>query len=362
MIVKKEKKGGVMVYYVKKILSDEKMNAMKGNFIKPSQINFIIKDDADVYAVDGDNEGGEGEEGRKEGKEEGRKEKGDKKLLLRFRKNKLTKKKIEDFYENVIEFAETETTARGVASGSDSRITGYNPKIKSNVLGYIDKMSVSQKAILKRKGLKILPVRETRFNRDYPEKFAKVVPLIKEIDEYYEKYAPEYYKKQRQKANQTPFKICGTSFTTVTTNVNFQTALHKDKGDDEEGFGNLVVIEKGKYSGAETCFPQYGIGVDVRYGDVLYMNVHEWHANLPMKKSGDDAKRLSIVCYLRYNLWDMTKHMSKNTMAAHTRKLRNILGKFGNMNKNVTEKALTVKSASSSNKTKKNKKTKRSKG
>jgi len=52
MIIKKEKKGDVMVYYVKKNISDEKMDSMKGKFIQPSQIDFIIKDNADVYAVD----------------------------------------------------------------------------------------------------------------------------------------------------------------------------------------------------------------------------------------------------------------------------------------------------------------------
>lgn len=35
--------------------------------------------------------------------------------------------------------------------------------------------------------------------------------------------------------------IKDTAFTT--TNINFKTRLHKDRGDDDEGFGNLVVIE-----------------------------------------------------------------------------------------------------------------------
>jgi hypothetical protein len=42
---------------------------------------------------------------------------------------------------------------------------------------------------------------------------------VKEIDNCYKLYTPEYYAKQRKKANQTPFKIEGTSFTTITTNV-----------------------------------------------------------------------------------------------------------------------------------------------
>jgi hypothetical protein len=168
----------------------------------------------------------------------------------------------------------------------------------TNILGYFDKLAPNQKVIFKERGqaLPKITVRETRFNMDYPDKFKKLIPLIKEIDKYYEKYAPDNYKLQRQKANQTPFKISGTAFTTVTTNVNWQTSIHTDKGDDTDGFGNLVVIETGKYKGGETCLPQYGIGVDVRTGDVLYMDVHQPHGNLPLDLETPDAIRLSIVC------------------------------------------------------------------
>jgi hypothetical protein len=165
-------------------------------------------------------------------------------------------------------------------------------------------------------------VRETRFNQDHPDKFKKIIPLIKEIDCYYEKYIPENYGKQKHKANQTPFRIPGTAFTTITTNVNFQTFIHTDKGDDIEGFGNLAVIEHGQYKGGETCFPQYGIGVDVRTGDVLYMDVHQPHANLPLEPITPDAIRLSIVCYLRTSIWKQTHGKSKAFMEKHTRAMR----------------------------------------
>jgi hypothetical protein len=112
----------------------------------------------------------------------------------------------------------------------------------------------------------------------------------------------------------------------VTTNLNFQTTIHTDKGDDSEGFGNLVVIEDGKYSGGETCFPQYGIGVDVRTCDVLLMDVHQAHGNLKMHPETKDAKRLSIVCYLRYNIWKHTKHMTHKQMAKHNQTIRGIRG------------------------------------
>ena len=117
------------------------------------------------------------------------------------------------------------------------------------------------------------------------------------------------------------FKIPQTAFTTITTNVNFQTSIHKDIGDDIEGFGNLVVIERGNYKGGETCMVQYGIGVNVRQGDILFMDVHEWHGNLPLKLKNKASVRMSIVCYLRTKLWERTKKMTMKNKKEHLSKV-----------------------------------------
>ncbi len=68
MLIKKEKKGNINVYYVDKNMTDEKMERLANKQVKPDQIDLIIKDDADVY----DSED---------------------RLLLKFRKNKLSQKK-----------------------------------------------------------------------------------------------------------------------------------------------------------------------------------------------------------------------------------------------------------------------------
>jgi len=305
MIVEKKKKGNVMEYIVEKDYEDSKLDKVLNHKLKPAQIKTIIDHDADVYTKEGQ-------------------------LLLRFRKEKLKKDNITAFYDNVIKFAETPTSNRGSASGSKSKNIYDNPKIKTNIIGYFDKLSPQHKFIFKKKGIPLpkITVRETRFLSDYPEKYQKLLPLIKEIDKYYEQYIPEPYKKQRRKANQTPFKINGTAFTTVTTNVNYQTTVHSDKGDDAEGFGNLAVIEHGKYTGGETCFPQYGIGVDVRTGDILYMDVHQPHGNWPLHFASKDAKRLSIVCYLRKSIWDQTKGKTQKFREQHNKTLKkNMLNK-----------------------------------
>lgn len=329
MIEKKEKNGNVNVYHVKKDYEDSKLDKVLNRKLKRADIKDIIDDDTDVYNEDG-------------------------KLLLRFRKNKLNKEHVKQFFDNVIKFAVTTTSNRGSASGSKSKNIYDNPKIMTNIIGYFDKLSPIQKLAFKKKGLKLpkLTVRETRFLIEYPENYKKLIPLIKDIDKYYKQYAPEYYDKQKRKANQTPFRIANTAFTTVTTNVNYQTTVHTDKGDDIEGFGNLAVIEHGEYEGGETCFPQYGIGVDVRTGDVLYMDVHQPHGNLPVKLKSNDAKRLSIVCYLRKSIWEQSKGKTKKFMINHN----NMMNRITRSSKNGKKITNKTKAKTSNSNTRKHKK------
>jgi hypothetical protein len=292
----------VKVYKLKKKIPDNKIDRLGNTFVKPNQIDLIINHDADVYNEEG-------------------------KILLKFRKQKLKKHNIDSFYDNVVPFMlKHPTQTRGSTTGSKNKHVRTNPSVYSTIVGYFDRWGPSHKVTFKRNNLKKQPleIRETMFSEQYPQKFKKLIPLIKEIDVLYKKYIPDRYAKQIRKARQTYFKIPNTSFTTVTTNLNFKTAIHRDKGDDIEGFGNLAVIEKGKYKGAETCLPQYGVGVNVRSGDILYMDVHQWHGNLPMIPIDKDAKRLSIVCYLRKNLWLRSKGKSKSFMNKHIMFIRKL--------------------------------------
>ena len=119
------------------------------------------------------------------------------------------------------------------------------------------------------------------------------------------------------------FKITNTCFSTVTVNYSWRTACHKDKGDFDNGFGNLVIcndyLNPNKYKGCYLGFPQYGVCVDVKQGDFLGMDVHEWHCNteiipvnnnlIPFDKFNQKDQenlwhlsRIAIVCYLRKNM------------------------------------------------------------
>lgn len=334
VLIKKEKgAGGVMYYHVGKNMTDAQAERLIGTFVTPKQIELIIDHDANVYDASGA-------------------------LLLLFRKGRLPAKATDAFYDAVIRYASSQNSSnRSYASGhnqarakaqsksqrkmraaahSRSRRQNshlniaHNPRVNSNIIGFFDKIPIFYSHMLKSRG--VVPkyqVRETAFNIQYPEQYKKCLPLMQNISRLYRSLVPTKYAAQAKKAAKIPanLKIAGTVFTTATINVNYRTGIHKDKGDDIAGFGNLAVIERGKYTGGETCFPQYGVGADVRTGDILFMNVHEYHGNLPIQMQTADARRLSIVCYLREKIWTAAQGVSAAAIDRHLATLRSVIKK-----------------------------------
>lgn len=311
MIVKTEVVEGVKTLTVKEDLTEREARMLKSTQLSREQIPTILREDCDVFVL---------------------LENGDSKLLLKFRKKVLPDAKSQAMFDNVIKFARNSTTTRGTLVSTKGfkygkskglRDMKINKAVKSNMFGFFDQLSPAQKYSMKMRNQKLpLGVRLCRFNRDFPDEYEKTIPLIQEINKWYKKLVPDKFALQNKKAQETPYHIADTAFTTVTTNVNVQTSVHSDKGDDKEGFGNLTVVERGKYEGSETCLPRYGIGVDVRTNDVLFMDVHEFHGNLPMVPKSEGVERLSIVCYLRYRVWLKSKGLKKiETNWVNTRKI-----------------------------------------
>jgi hypothetical protein len=190
-----------------------------------------------------------------------------------------------------------------------------NNQVASNPIGFYEES----------KNFCKLPCRLTHFTRTNYDKYNNGLPFIQQIDHMFKKLIPDAYQKQLNQANKKPhLKIPDTAFSTITINRNFRTALHRDAGDYKNGFGNLTVIERGKYRGGYTIFPQFGVAVDVRNGDFLAMDVHQWHSNTPIYETKEDKlynesldtifkdnpevgtvgiynkyTRLTFVCYLR---------------------------------------------------------------
>ena len=190
-----------------------------------------------------------------------------------------------------------------------------NNQVASNPIGFYESS----------KNFAELPCRLTHFTRTNYKKYNEGLEFIQKIDSLFKKLIPDSYQKQLERADKKPhLKIPNTAFSTITINRNFRTALHKDAGDFSGGFGNLTVIERGKYHGGYTVFPQFGVGVDVRSGDFLAMDVHQWHSNTKIIETEEDKNfnykmekvfndnpevgtvgldknytRLTFVCYLR---------------------------------------------------------------
>lgn len=142
--------------------------------------------------------------------------------------------------------------------------------------------------------------RLTAFNINHPEMFNASLPLIRRVNDVFREALPERWQNQKRIVEQSSpdFYISGTVFTTITVNLNFQTAVHKDAGDLKEGFGVMAALRAGHYEGCYTCFPKYRVAVDMQTGGVCLADVHEWHGNTPVKAKSR-YERISLIFYYR---------------------------------------------------------------
>uniref|UniRef100_A0A6C0C7N2 2OGFeDO JBP1/TET oxygenase domain-containing protein n=1 Tax=viral metagenome TaxID=1070528 RepID=A0A6C0C7N2_9ZZZZ len=311
---------------VNKLLTDKQMKDLEGTWVDESFIKIpVLEKNTDVYYID--------------------EETGLEKLLLKFRKNVISDNEIRLGWNAYKDLAKP-SRGRGASAGPidttgqywSKRTVVNNKKWMTNYLtpkGEVSKMKVNNQVASNPIGffdadnkMCKLPCRLTHFTRTNFEKYQEGFPFLQKIDKLYKQLTPEAYQRQLDRANKKPlFKIPDTSFSTVTINRNFRTALHRDAGDYREGFGNLTVIERGKYHGGYTVFPQFGVGINLRNNDFVAMDVHQWHANTQMYETGEDKAyneaipkvykdnpdvgtagiyelytRISFVCYLREKL------------------------------------------------------------
>lgn len=263
---------------VNKLFNDEKAAKLKTKYVDESYIKTLIDYDVDVY----DNYNN---------------------LLLKFRKNIIPYDIVELGYES-FKGSLQKTEGRGAASGaSKKRVrkdgtvsnTTVGNFVTSGNVGYMDSSAM------------VRYCRLTNFGKENYELFKSGIPFIEYVDKLYEQLCPNHYKKQKALADATNinYKIPNTSFTTVTVNKSFRTAVHQDSGDFRDGFGNLIVFNDKSYEGGYFVLPQYGIGVDVQTTDALFVDVHKWHGNTEMKlrEGFDEIFRISFVLYYRENMF-----------------------------------------------------------
>ncbi len=270
----------IMVVYPQ--LEDEEISNLIGNRLDTGYFDTIIDFDCDCYRRD---------------EEDGKLE-----LLFKFRKNVISKENCDITYKAIEKHAKQKQNSRYIAGGKLEKKNNRKQGVSSNIMGYIDLIIQSMKAEYSKAGVEFPKYRSASFNNAYPEKFKQIIPLIQEVENCYKELVPDKYNIQKEACSQLNQVVGDTCFSTITTNYNLQTGCHYDKGDFDEGFGNLIVLEKGNYKGGYTGFPKYGVAVDVRQGDFIAMDVHQLHGNEPIISDNEEDVRLSIVCYLRKNL------------------------------------------------------------
>ena len=160
--------------------------------------------------------------------------------------------------------------------------------VKSSIIGFSDRYP------------RIPYCRTTMWTQRNWKEYNNCLEYIKYVDAFFKQHAPARYKIQKKMAEKSSqdFIIKDTAFSTVTVNKNFRTAGHYDNGDLKEGFGNLGVISRGDYEGSITVIPKYGIGLDLKNGDLAIFDVHELHGNTETTTKSF-YERISVVCYYR---------------------------------------------------------------
>ncbi len=308
---------------VEPVMTNDEIKAREGTYFSDKDAKTIFDEDVDVYGKDPTS--------------------GEYQLLARFRKNVIPKPMIKIGWEAYYRTA-APSRNRGAAAGPIKLDSKYWQKRKPTDVnkwsakymqdGKVSKMSVNNNVFSSVLGyfeqtpFMKLPCRLTSYTQKYFHRYKHGIPYIQALDGIFKNLIPDKHAKQLVAAKEKPaYQIAGTAFSSVTINRNFRTALHMDDGDFRDGFGNLSVIERGKYHGGATIFPRYGVGFNVRTGDYLAMNVHEWHCNTEMTEEAADAAfnkrlpkihtdsedtgtlggekpftRISFVCYLREKL------------------------------------------------------------
>lgn len=286
---------------VRPLMTREQAQSLEGTFI--DSFRTIVRKDADVYY----NEDGQD------------------KLLFRFRKGVIPSEYLDTALQVFKKDAVKASSIRGKAAGPvepgrvspnieavvspgkfrtrvvfrDGTESKYyvSNKVNSLIAGYFDKPKLSKKHTVLTENL--VPCRTTAFTEKNTAQWARVLPLITLCDRYYETLEPERHESQTAMARLAPkYQIEGTAFSTLTVNYNWRTACHVDAGDYRDGYSVVLVAEEGSYKGGYLGYPRFGIGVDVRHGDFLLKDPHEYHANTPLQGSGEWT-RLSMVMYYR---------------------------------------------------------------
>ncbi len=304
--------------------SDAECDSLKGTYMGNDSYETIISEDCDLFC---------------EGVP-----------IFKFRKNPFHKETLKRAWDNCKYMAKA-SRGRGASAGPIDPESVYWKKreiykmnkwrasymVKDRTTGEMkqSKMQVNNEVASqpigyygKTKGLgSDLPCRLSHYTKTHMKDFENAIPFFRAIGDNYKDLLPDQYNCQMERAKVNDYHIHETPFSTITINRNFRTALHKDSG-DYGGWACLSVLEENKYHGGLFVLPKYKVAIDMRHGDLLVADVHQWHANTELYETEEDKKyndenpqqtykdnlevgvlglnnrfsRISFVCYLREDI------------------------------------------------------------
>lgn len=204
----------------------------------------------------------------------------------------------EEWIKKVVKMSikERKEEARGIEDTYISDTT-YANVVNSGIAGWFDRYP------------RIPYGRATAYTQHSFDKFQMSFPFLQSLDRGFAELLPVRHAAQRAAADKIDpaFLVPETVFTTITVNKTFRTAAHRDAGDFTNGLSNLLVLSNnGNYTGGYLILPEVRIAVNVRPGDLLLVNNHEYiHGNTPIELQDDVAERISLVCYLREKMLEL---------------------------------------------------------
>jgi hypothetical protein len=208
----------------------------------------------------------------------------------------------EGVYEVLHSLRKLTTSNRGPASGSP-RIQGhkrsYGRNVASTIIGAADPLGQQRYCRL------------TAWTGQNLPRWQSLQSLLQAIAGHLAAQVPDRAAAQQGEADRSDpaWIVPGTPFTTVTVNNTYPTGVHCDKGDLDAGFSTIACLRRSHYNGGNLVFPEYRVAVNMKHGDLLLMDAHQWHGNTPITcPCGTElngpcetcgAERISLVAYFR---------------------------------------------------------------
>ncbi|QXJ19621.1 hypothetical protein AGRA3207_000183 [Actinomadura graeca] len=241
-----------------------------------------------------------------------------------------------EVYEVLHSLRNLKTDNRGLASGTRRRpIVGQQrtraKRIASAVIGSLE---TAQRQTY---------CRLTAWTGDHLSEYEQLRHLLLPMSSALSEHVPDRFAAQALEVAKThrDYVVPGTVFSTVTVNNTYPTGVHQDAGDLAAGFSALAVLRRGDYAGGRLVFPEWRVAADLRDGDLILMDAHQWHGNTAMSCPHglkDDrmrqccgAERISVVAYFRERMTGC------RSLAEETRRAEAIAEKRNQFANNLTE-------------------------